>query len=749
MGIGLVGVAKILLLIQATQSSLAGVISDGATGHPLADAIVTLPDLDRSVIADSAGRYQFLDVPAGPQHLTVRRIGYSPRTLHALVPGQGRLQIDIVLQPVPVQLPLIVVRSNVPLRGATGDSTVYPERSVSLAELRTDPLLAEPDGLLGLTGGEIGAELESPSGIHVRGGASDQTRYLLDGVPVFSPYHTAGVFTAWNPDALERLELTSVAPRAGFPDALSGIISATTRTPASVVRVQGGMSTTHARAAVDGPLGRGGGGYLLSFRKGFPGLIAPRDEASYLNGATQDLLVKGQSPLLRGRLRLLLYDSRNAIGSTVLLDPGAAGPLRNGFEWDSRSVGAQWSKPAGSRLIRLQTWSASSEAEATWITGIPLLMTSERQDFGILALMERSGTRSSTTSGVKIERSRTAYRVQPLEGSNPPFSVNARTPIGSIFLQHERAIGARTAADLAVSATSADNRLHLDLETQLRWQLSAPLVLSASYGRTHQFSQSLRNPESVVGNIFPADLYVGVGAAGVPVARNQRGVLAADYHPITGIHVGAQMYLSNSDGLLLVAPRTAEPFATTGYTTGSTTAPGFSLDAVVSGSRYGLLARYGWQRVRVEHADSSYTPLHGTSHLLELGAVLFPSATSSVRIGFTGAAGRRATAVTGAFEWEACNLLDRGCEFGGSPQATGTLGGTRLPAYLRLDLSLRKHWHLSIAHRDVTLEVFGTLSNLLGRTNLLTVATDPATGRTSVIEMRPRAPLVAGLDWRF
>ena len=31
----------------------------------------------------------------------------------------------------------------------------------------------------------------------------------------------------------------------------------------------------------------------------------------------------------------------------------------------------------------------------------------------------------------------------------------------------------------------------------------------------------------------------------------------------------------------------------------------------------------------------------------------------------------------------------------------------------------------------------------------LTVVTDPATGRQTEIEMRPRAPLVVGLDWRF
>jgi hypothetical protein len=47
------------------------------------------------------------------------------------------------------------------------------------------------------------------------------------------------------------------------------------------------------------------------------------------------------------------------------------------------------------------------------------------------------------------------------------------------------------------------------------------------------------------------------------------------------------------------------------------------------------------------------------------------------------------------------------------------------------------------------LAIYGTFSNLLGRTNVLTVSTDPVSGRSSAVEMRPRAPLVVGVDWRF
>src|SRR3954464_13272961 len=131
---------EMLLVLQVTQPAVTGTIRDGESGAPLAQAAVTLADLDRSVVSDAGGRYRFLAVPPGPQHLTVRRVGYAPRTLDALVPAEGELEINIALRPQPMQLPAIEVRSRVPLRGLDiGDTASFPDRSVSMAAVRNDP----------------------------------------------------------------------------------------------------------------------------------------------------------------------------------------------------------------------------------------------------------------------------------------------------------------------------------------------------------------------------------------------------------------------------------------------------------------------------------------------------------------------------------------------------------------------------------------------------------------------------------
>jgi hypothetical protein len=109
--------------------------------------------------------------------------------------------------------------------------------------------------------------------------------------------------------------------------------------------------------------------------------------------------------------------------------------------------------------------------------------------------------------------------------------------------------------------------------------------------------------------------------------------------------------------------------------------------------------------------------------------------------------GRRTTPLAGSLEWESCNLLDQGCEFGGSPDHQGEiLGGTALPAYLRLDVGVRKHWHL---RRGALVALFGTVSNVAGRRNVLTWARDASSGERTPVEMRPVAPLVLGVEARF
>jgi hypothetical protein len=289
----------------------------------------------------------------------------------------------------------------------------------------------------------------------------------------------------------------------------------------------------------------------------------------------------------------------------------------------------------------------------------------------------------------------------------------------------------------------------LDPGLQLRWLATHGLTLFGGYDRRHQLSQSLRNPESIVANVFPAGLPIGSSAASVPDARSELGVIGAELRPSPGIRLAGQAYLRRSQGLLLTAPAAADPFAADSFTIGTGRASGVVLEVSMASARYALTGSYAYQHVSLNDGVSAYVPEYGARHLVDGGVVVFPSPTLALRLGGTLGAGRHATTVPGSIEWESCNLLDKGCELAGSPHYDGArLGAASLPAYFRIDLGVRKHWHLTLGGRDAVVGLYGTLTNIFGRTNILTYA-EPSSGGSTPVEMRPLSPLVVGLDWRF
>lgn len=741
--------------IQVAQATLTGTIRDAESGRPLVGATVTLVDVYRSVRTNDEGVYRFAAVTPGPQHISVRFIGHAQRTFHALVPNDGLLEINISLLAIPMRLETLEVRPTVSIPGSTEEPLPAGlDRSVSFSAIRNYPQLIEPDAFLALGGGWVHAQPESPNGLHIRGGASDQTAYLLDGIPVFNPYHTAGLFSAWNPDAIARLDLSGAAPRASEPHTLSGTVSATTRAPSDHLEAQGAASTSNARFTLDGPLGSGGAGFLISGRSGYPTVMARKNDASYQRGQTRDWLSKIELPVRQHRFRVLGYVNDNDLFSGAVAE--GTGPeqpqnrARNLFEWNSASIGASWERESATMPWRALAWSAGSNAAAAWRRDSGAFeIASTRRDQGVSLTGEYRREHSSTMWGARFERMVTRYRSDSVDNSTRTLDLNSRGWLGTLYSEHEQALGQRWSVRLGTALLGDARTARVSPRAQLRWQPTEALLLSGSYSRQYQHAQSLRNDESIASNVFPADLYVGAGTANVPIAASDQGVLDAEYRYASGLRVGAHAYARKMKGLVLVAPVSPEPFATRSFAVGHGVARGVSLDMAKSAVRWGMMADYGVQEVEYALGPTRFRPSHGPRHVAEAGVIVFPTATSSVRVGVVSEAGRRTTVVDGAVEWEACNLRDRGCEFAGSPRATGPLGASALPRYTRIDVGAQKHWHLTLAGRDALIALFGAVTNVAGRRNLLTFSRDPVSGARSDIEMRPQAPLVVGMEWRF
>ncbi|HSL69520.1 MAG TPA: carboxypeptidase regulatory-like domain-containing protein, partial [Longimicrobiales bacterium] len=533
----LVGALELLIALHADSAQVGGTVRDGVSGLPIAGAVVTLTDLDRFALTDADGRYLLQGVPAGPQHLLVQRIGYAPRSLHALAPRDGYLEINISLRAQPIPLGALEVRPAVAVRDLEDQArTPFAERSMSIAAVRNHPLLSEPDAFQAFSSGEVVLRPESPNGVHVRGGSADQTAYVLDGIPVFNPYHAAGTFSAWNPDALAHVQLSTLGPADGVPAALSGMLHGFTRAPGAAYRVQGSLSTTQARLTVDGPVSERSG-FLISARTGFNGIPALQNEASYLRAQNEDYIAKLELPLLGGRIHLLAYDNGNQIEAAAVPDVEApAGEVpEHSFRWHSRSLGGEWTVRRGAADVLVRGWSAAGNAAARWnAQPIGRAMSWRRRDYGAVAMVSRSDASGTSVTGVRLERSSTSYELSDATGAPERFGLRAHTPTAALFGGRTQRIGAQAAINAGITATALSGELYLAPRAQMRVQVAPLLSLTGSYARLYQFAQSLRNDESMVGNIFPVDLFVGASSAAIPVARSDVLVVASEYRPLAG-----------------------------------------------------------------------------------------------------------------------------------------------------------------------------------------------------------------------
>jgi hypothetical protein len=736
---------------RLVAAEITGVVRDELTGEPVAGAIVTLEESGRAAVTGLDGSYAIADVPPGPHHLSVRVLGFQSRSLHVLVPASGSLRVDLVLRADPIEVDAVVVRSHVPIRGMDVDGRdLDPTRRVSGAAIRNDPFTAEPDVIEALIGGSVSGAPESGGGLHVRGGDGDELGFLLDGIPVFSPYHSGMRSGAWNADAVSGVELsTDPALPVG---ALSGAVLVSTIDPGDWLRTGGHLSTSQIGLTVNGPLA-GEAGYVISGQAGYPGLVRPPDEPSYLDGTDRDLLAKLVLPLGGGDVRLLAFENRNEVRASsrpsevkdTPLEPG----VENVYAWRGRSVGLVWSGGTRGRLTpSVRAWHAAQEASFRWNgeESGEIRVGSDREQYGLVASLQWKGTGSTAEVGLLMTRDEAAYAVA---ADSVDRGIAGDADELALFASYAESIGERVELSASLRASRGDAGARLLPRVGIRTRLAESVSVFAEYARTAQAVQSLRNAESVVGRIFPPELYAGGEDTGIPVAVADYVTIGVVALPRAGTRVELEGYARALDDLALLDPDDGQPFASATIRRGSGSVLGLAVGLAIGSARYAVTGSAGVERVELRAGGERWTPGYAAGRTARIGATLFPTPTLSIRVGWIGQFGRRGSDAIGLLEWESCNLLDMGCEFAGSPEELGELGGRKLPAYNRLDLSIRKHWHFVIAGREGSLEAFATGSNLLGRANVLTYVVDPATDESAPIEMRPRAPLTLGFGWRF
>jgi hypothetical protein len=327
-----------------------------AAGIPLRSVSVVVLEADRervlrSALTDDAGYFRIQPLPPGPLRLRFLRIGSETLEVETVIPAEDRVRVEVVLRAEAVILSGIQVggdQSRTRLRFET--ETGITVRELGIAEIRTLPGLAEPDPIRAL---EILPGVVSPTdfsaAFHVRGGSSDQNLILLDGFPIFNPFHLGGLFSVFNADMVDRVELAS----GGFPAEYGGRVSSVLRVESNAGdgtrTVQGGVSLLAARAAVSGgmhprvqdALGLQTGRWRVSARRSYVDqLLRPVATVPYAITDLQGVFEGWTEGGSRWTLTGYSGDDVLDLGRLEIEDF----PLRIFWRWGNRMGGARWTR---------------------------------------------------------------------------------------------------------------------------------------------------------------------------------------------------------------------------------------------------------------------------------------------------------------------------------------------------------------------------------------------------------------------
>jgi len=752
----------VVVLLQAAAAvaplpptgAVTGKVRDGTARRPLAD--VTVTEAGRlSGLTDSAGGYRLDGLAPGSHQIKFVREGYDTLTIGVLVADSGLARVDVELVPQPVHLATLqVLAASIPVPAGPPTNDAELGRSRLADDWLDHRLAGTGDVLLALAdlpGMQAGGERSA--GVHVRGGAAADNLVLLDGIPVFSAVHYAGSASAVNPDAVAAAELHPGVSSARFGDHLAGVVELETR--------DAGPDPFAARGALgSGEIRQSVSGYIPALRTGISvggrttyrnALMGEGYDGNATDGSGyRDLLTVATTDLAGGRLRAVSFFSDNSLVFPAFGDnasySGSHGTYvhvaRNDVNWNSWSQGLTWNRTDTRVKLETAAWAAGSSADVAWRGGEgPERLHNTLTQLGISGRVAWPSAEGGTSVGASVVRSSTDYTVIGAGG----LTLGGAPTLASVFAEHQwrplapvlLSAGLRASSDFA-QWSGLEPRLSASIEPDARTRLGVAV------GRSHQALQSVVNDESVLGLLLGFDLPVAAGAGGLPVARADQIEAYAGRQLGGGLELAVTAFARRSADVALGAASTRDFFPGDSVVVGNGDASGVtgtvSLDRGPVRSRVAVTLARDTRSVGATRYRTGYG--NGTSVGVDLGYEFLRDTRFQLR--FRAGAHEPASVVEPGFDYQPV----QDGELAGTPiNLPGDINSTRLPSYSRLDLGLRRDWHLPGMGRGSRLTTAAALTNLLDRTNILGLVARTDGGLRGIQGTSRQVQLDVG--WRF
>ena len=258
-----------------SQGTVKGFLKSEASGEAVMFASVTLEGTAYGVSSDVEGYFSLSRIPAGQYTLMVTSLEYETIRESVEIRDGKVLTRNILLESKVVTLEGAEVRADreeQTTQVRTSVETIRPADIKRIPSFGGAPDLVQALQVLPgfVSTGDQGGQL------YIRGGSPIQNKVLLDGMLIYNAFHSIGLFSVFDSDALSNADVYTGAFSAKYGGRISSVMDIRTR-DGNMRETEGrvGASPFGAKLLVHGPLRpmskdrTGGISYLLSVKHSY------------------------------------------------------------------------------------------------------------------------------------------------------------------------------------------------------------------------------------------------------------------------------------------------------------------------------------------------------------------------------------------------------------------------------------------------------------------------------------------------
>ncbi|MCQ2299397.1 MAG: TonB-dependent receptor [Bacteroidales bacterium] len=278
--------ALTLILISCTiamaQNTIKGVLFDESNGEAIPFANVMLEGTKHGASTDLNGFFLMTKIPDGTYTLIVRYVGYGDYSQKVKLEKGHTVNLNIKLKPTAAVLQAVVITGN--RSEERKMETQVSVEKITASQIQQMPSIGGQADLAQYLQVLPGVNSTGDQGgqLYIRGGSMIQNLTLLDGMIVYNPFHSIGLYSIFETDVILNADVYTGGFGAEYGGRLSSVMDITTR-DGNKKRHTGkiGLNTFGASLIAEGPLKREKEGnpstitYLLTAKNSYLSLSSP------------------------------------------------------------------------------------------------------------------------------------------------------------------------------------------------------------------------------------------------------------------------------------------------------------------------------------------------------------------------------------------------------------------------------------------------------------------------------------------